>query len=157
MSEHESRFKNALNKIVNDIEISKSPRKEKAQFFKSLEWDLAGLREKLEDDDYALKVYNALCNNLWVHHQSKEVFHCSWRAAGSIVAANRRVHGDYLDYYCSGEEGTVDEEIKKDFKEIGWSLKIDELDMAKAIQSDLEESAELLSQVNQKQESSDEA
>ena len=46
---------------------------------------------------------------------------CSWRYAGGIIAHMRR-EGDYIDWYCAGDEGTVTGEIKEDFKQLGWTI-----------------------------------
>ena len=89
-------------------------------FEKSLEWDIAKLRDKLEDEMYAVKVYDALCNNNWKHKETNELFQCSWRYAGSIVANNRRFNQDYLSFYFSGNEGNIDPEVMSDFENLGW-------------------------------------
>lgn len=75
-------------------------------------------------DEYCQKLYAALCNIIW---QKNDLFSmikntpwtCSWRHAGSIIADIKR-KGSYLDWYCSGNEGYVDEEIKLDLAKIGW-------------------------------------
>ncbi len=48
------------------------------------------------------------------------VYSCSWRTAGSIVAEIRNKGENYLNFYCSGNEGTVDDEFYFDMKEYGW-------------------------------------
>jgi hypothetical protein len=97
-------------------------------------------------DDYAQNLYAALCNMQWQKTEvmpilKDELWTCSWRAAGGIVA-ELRGEGDYLDWYCSGmggladydyEEGervmslkkyvtesTVTDEIRQDLRQIGW-------------------------------------
>ena len=97
-------------------------------------------------DDYAQNLYAALCNMQWQKTEvmpilKDELWSCSWRSAGGIVA-ELRGEGDYLDWYCSGmggladydyEEGervmslkkyvpesTVTEEIKEDLRQLGW-------------------------------------
>ena len=85
----------------------------------------AEIMQKMQDDLYAKSVYGALCNVRW---QPKEVFDvlkddwwaCSWRYAGGIVAELRNQDEDYLDFYCSGGEGIVQDDIAEDFARIGW-------------------------------------
>jgi hypothetical protein len=105
---------------------------------------------------YAQNIYAALCNMRWckisgdnsqdtIDILKDELWSCTWRSAGSIVAQICG-KGDYMDWYCSGmgglnsdfdpdsgetfeewqartkyaEEGIVTEEIANDFKNIGW-------------------------------------
>ena len=106
-------------------------------------------------ESYAQNVYAALCNNdfqkLEVMSVLKDqVWGCSWRYAGGLVA-NLRCQGDYLDWYCSGirdtglynedslttplteeqmaymeiskkfvAESIITEEIRADLKQLGW-------------------------------------
>ena len=91
-----------------------------------------------KSDSYAQNVYAALCNMRWqkleiVPILTEELWHSTWRCAGSIVA-NMRGEGSYIDWYCSGtgfvgtdftgfvEESYVTEEIQNDFDQIGWLL-----------------------------------
>jgi hypothetical protein len=111
---------------------------------KNFERDLYySLNEKAADINYAIKLYNALCNVQWqeiwypvdylkqkvdwIHRRNKDnvipqriVYGCSWRYAGSLLANIRCVGENYLDFYCSGNEGEVDEEIKQDLNNLGW-------------------------------------
>jgi hypothetical protein len=98
---------------------------------------------------YAQNIYAALCNMRWCKISGDsaqdtmtilkdELWSCSWRAAGGIVA-DIQGEGDYLSWYCSGigdtdigyglsadrgvgyvAEGVVTEEIANDFKKLGW-------------------------------------
>jgi hypothetical protein len=97
-------------------------------------------------DDYAQNLYAAMCNMQWQKTEvmpilKDELWTCSWRAAGGIVA-ELRGEGDYLDWYCSGmggladydyeecervmslkkyvTESTVTDEIRQDMRQIGW-------------------------------------
>lgn len=99
--------------------------------------------------DYAQNVYAAMCNMRWQPAEvwpvlKDDYWSCSWRAAGGIVAEFRAAvaREDYMDYYCSGirggmsydpdddndyfeknkyvSEGTVTDEICKDFAALGW-------------------------------------
>ena len=97
----------------------------------NLEWDLRTsdvMCARVKDDEYAKKLYSALCNTDWLpievipllrQHPDKDMWSCSWRYAGGIIA-NMREQGDYMDWYCGGMEGFIDPEIAKDLKELGW-------------------------------------
>jgi hypothetical protein len=97
----------------------------------NLEYDLLtsnSLCAKVHDDDYAKKLYAALCNTDWLRNEvvpllrqdpDKDLWSCSWRYAGGIVA-NMREEGDYMDWYCSGMEGFIDPEVAEDLKQLGW-------------------------------------
>lgn len=106
-------------------------------------------------ESYAQNVYAALCNNAFQKLEvmpvlKDEVWSCTWRYAGGLVA-DIRCQGDYMDWYCSGirymglynedeittplseeqmtylettknfvAESVVTEEIREDFKLLGW-------------------------------------
>jgi hypothetical protein len=94
-------------------------------------------------DTYAQNLYAALCNMQWQRLEvmailKKQLWHCSWRYAGGIIAKIRQ-QGDYIDWYCSGigseeegfglgcrtgegfvPEGQVTEEIETDLQQLGW-------------------------------------
>jgi hypothetical protein len=102
-------------------------------------------------DDYAQNVYAAFCNMRWCPRElvpalrqddKKDLWSCSWRSAGGLVADWQGKGGDYMDWYCSGmgglasydekegeeymarqkyvPEGTVTEEVEKDLNRLGW-------------------------------------
>jgi hypothetical protein len=78
----------------------------------------------LHDEEYAKDLYRALSNMQWMKREvmpvlRNELWSASWRSAGAIVA-DLRQEGDYLDWYCSGREGTVTEEIEEDLARLGW-------------------------------------
>ena len=79
----------------------------------------------IKDDAYAHKLYAALCNTEWQPNEVMDIlkentWSTSWRSAGGIVA-HLRGEGDYMDWYCSGNEGYVHSDIEKDLKRIGWT------------------------------------
>ncbi len=83
--------------------------------------DLISLREQLLDDTFAVEVYRALCNMKWRNLQHPDqIYSCSWRAAGGLVAEIRNKGEDYLDFYCSGGEGLVSDQVKLAFMGLGW-------------------------------------
>ena len=125
----------------------------------SLERDMKDARwfvDKVRaSEGYAQNVYAALCNNAFQKLEvmpvlKDEVWSCTWRYAGGLVA-DIRCEGDYMDWYCSGirymglynedemttplseeqmtylettknfvAESVVTEEISEDFKLLGW-------------------------------------
>lgn len=66
----------------------------------------------------ATDAYGALCNVTWEHEKGTR-YSCSWRHAGSVIASIRG-EGDYLDWYCSGNEGHVTKDIETAMKAKGW-------------------------------------
>lgn len=101
-------------------------------------------------ESYAQNVYAALCNNAFQKIEvmpilRDQVWSCSWRYAGGIVA-DIRCEGDYMDWYCSGIRGTPDDvdyeaalkqgydlrkyvtestvtdEFREDLKQLGWTV-----------------------------------
>lgn len=120
----------------------------------NLEYDLVTTEWILEkvrsSESYAQNLYAALCNMRFVRKEifpylrqdpDRDLWSCSWRYAGGIVADMRR-EGDYIDWYCSGiaggdepevyneaydlkrksyvPEGIVTEEIEADLLKLGW-------------------------------------
>ena len=100
------------------------------------------------NESYAQNLYAALCNNAFQKLEvipvlKDEVWSCTWRYAGGIVA-DIRCEGDYMDWYCSGiygdpkeidyaaaetqgfdlkkyvPESTITGEIRADFEQLGW-------------------------------------
>ena len=100
---------------------------------KDLEYDLRStewiLNKVRSSEDYARLLYSALCNNQFLNQAmweliKNEPWSCSWRYAGGIIA-DMREEGDYLDWYCSGNEGLVAEVVKDDLYELGWTVVTD--------------------------------
>lgn len=113
----------------------------------NMEYDLRSSKELCDkakvSDAYAQNLYAAMCNMTWQSREfwqemKGEVWSCSWRHAGGIIA-DMREEGDYIDWYCSGignsedgygldhrrangyvPEGTVTEEIELDLNRLGW-------------------------------------
>ena len=102
------------------------------------EWFVTKVRDS---KSYAQNLYAALCNMQWQKTDvmpilKEELWSCSWRSAGGIVAEIRDCGEDYMDWYCSGiggglrtndvlpegyvGEGFVTVEIKHDLGLLGW-------------------------------------
>jgi endo-1,4-beta-D-glucanase Y len=87
--------------------------------------------------EFAQAVYHSLCNVDWKKVVDDETmtiiklkgfdttWGCSWRYAGGIIAEVTG-EGNYLDYYCSGNEGMVDDIVEEVFGKYGWIPIIDE-------------------------------
>ena len=96
------------NKLEHDLETDLS----------KTSWIVDKIRN---DDSYAQNLYAALCNNQFQKSEiwpilKDEVWSCSWRYAGGVIA-DIREQGDYMDWYCSGMGGlaTYDAEENKEF------------------------------------------
>ena len=54
----------------------------------------------------------------------EELWHCSWRHAGGIIAEIRSKHyntnEDYMNFYCSGNEETITDLVRDCFEKMGW-------------------------------------
>jgi hypothetical protein len=96
---------------------------EKLTIFDLFEKDLEKLKDKLEDLSYAKALYAALCNMKWVNDKIEGEVHITWRSSGSVVAELRDKGEDYIDFYCSGNEGIVRKDILEDLNKLGWKPK----------------------------------
>lgn len=93
----------------------------------------------LKDRDTAVEFYSALCNMRWkkinilpdderiiekLKGTDSNIWSCTWRYAGGIIADIRNKHyntkEDYMDFYCSGNEGNVADIVEECFKRMGW-------------------------------------
>lgn len=95
----------------------------------NLEYDLRTsdvIAAKCANRNYARRLYSALCNNrfqrndVWPILQDK-YWTCSWRYAGGIISDILQ-EGDYLDWYCGGDEGLVSDEVRQDLFALGWTI-----------------------------------
>ena len=76
--------------------------------------------DKIKDYDFAQKIYANLCNLVWYDYVNDEVITFSWRSSGGFVAGIRQLGEDYMDFYCSGNEGEIDDEIENLFE--SWNI-----------------------------------
>jgi hypothetical protein len=108
---------------------------------RTTDWILSKVRNS---DTYAQNLYAALCNNEFIKNEvfpilKEEVWSCSWRYAGGIIA-DMQQKGDYINWYCSGivdfpktddeilnmpvnvpvPEGLITTEIRSDLLQLGW-------------------------------------
>lgn len=97
--------------------LNKSPKND------TLEYDLRTnnfiLQKVRNSENYAKRLYAALCNNEF--QKNGKEWSCSWRHAGGILA-DMIEKGDYIDFYCSGFEGYVFEDVKQDLLKLGWEV-----------------------------------
>ena len=77
------------------------------------------IAELVKDVRFATNLYRALCNTEWIRNDRK----CSttWRSAGGIVAQLRDLNEEYIDFYCSGDEGVVAEDVAAELRILGWT------------------------------------
>jgi hypothetical protein len=115
---------------------------------RTTDWILDKVRAS---DNYAQNLYAAMCNNDFQRLEVypilvNQVWSCSWRHAGGIIA-DMQERGDYIDWYCSGissqedgyglddhvpeveadgrtyvPEGEITEEIEDDLQRLGWRI-----------------------------------
>jgi hypothetical protein len=79
------------------------------------------IRDLARSDLFSTLLYGALCNTTWRHKAAGVEWSCSWRSAGAVIA-HLRCEGDYLDWYCSGGEGLVDDQVLSEIELLGWAL-----------------------------------
>lgn len=83
--------------------------------------DSVTIKNKMRSSkDYCKRFYATLCNNEL--HKKNDVTGYSWRATGGLIADILCV-GDYMDWYCSGNEGWIDVEVQQDLLDMGWEVK----------------------------------
>jgi hypothetical protein len=139
-----------LERMINEHQAQREADERWKQ--NNLEYDLRSTKwicdKAKASDAYAQNIYAALCNQDWQRNEvwpllKGEIYSCSWRYAGGIVA-DMLEKGDYIDWYCSGikgditeeqiasaleqgmdiakyvGEGHVTDEIREDFFKLGW-------------------------------------
>lgn len=91
------------------------------------------------------ELYQALCNNqfwplgdqqsLTGSHTQNGYWSCSWRTAAHIVLDLYNISNDtsepadYCQWYCSGEEGHVSDQIQQIMSALNWEIRPYSLDM----------------------------
>jgi hypothetical protein len=84
--------------------------------------------------NYCVRFYATLCNNDLVYGDYTTGY--SWRATGGLIA-DILGEGDYLNWYCSGGEGNIDDEVQNDLNAIGWKVVPMEVDLSEYKQDKL--------------------
>lgn len=77
----------------------------------------------MEDDQFTMDLYRALCNNVWYNTEGKQIIGYSWRVNAAFISGVKsdRLNHDYHDdrrwqddqYYNSGNEGVISDRIKE--------------------------------------------
>ena len=99
--------------------------------------DSQNIKNKMRaSKDYCKRFYAAMCNTDLYKTGISGEYGYSWRAAGGLIA-DILGEGDYLNWYCSGNEGFVDDEIADDLNEIGWVAVPMEVDLSEYKQDKL--------------------
>jgi hypothetical protein len=82
--------------------------------------DSAEIKTKMRTSkNYCKRFYSTLCNNELAFGTYETSY--SWRATGGLISEILG-EGDYMNWYCSGGEGNIDEEVRADLLAIGWQV-----------------------------------
>ena len=90
--------------------------------YRHLETDLHNSSGWLKNRQRTVELYNALCNNYWCMGEDMCLMH-SWRSAARLVAQARGQGEPYMDYYYTGDEGTVTPRVRAKAKTLGWTIR----------------------------------
>lgn len=97
--------------------------------------DADSIKFKMRDSKaYCVRFYGTLCNNELIKGDCETGY--SWRATGGLIA-DILGEGDYMDWYCSGGEGNIDEEVEEDLLAIGWKVVPYDMDIEPSSQMEL--------------------
>jgi hypothetical protein len=135
-------YKSAKQRDIDNMNDPEWQKENLEYDLRTTEWILDKVRAS---ESYAQNLYAALCNRDFMKLDvipilKDQLWHCSWRYAGGIVA-DMKGEGDYIDYYCSGigshesgyglsgkrgngyvSEGTVTQEIEADLLKLDWRV-----------------------------------
>ena len=111
--QHHHDTENSPSWIINNLEYD----------LRRTEWICQKVRN---DSDYARKLYSTLCQNSFVKNDTFSIikndqWSSSWRHTGRIIA-DMIEKGDYMDWYCSGNEGAIYPEVEEDINKLGWMI-----------------------------------
>ena len=99
--------------------------------------DSQNIKNKMRaSKDYCKRFYAAMCNTDLYKVGATGEYGYSWRSAGGLIA-DILGEGDYLNWYCSGNEGFVDDEVQNDLNAIGWKVVPMEIDLSEYKQDKL--------------------
>jgi hypothetical protein len=104
---------------------------------RSLEGDImrsVDFLDKIENNQrFATEVYRTLCNNKFFNEERNVIWTGSWRYVGGFVSGiSNPGSSDYMDFYCSGNEGRLNEEVVGMLKELGW-IRVDDEFVSKEV------------------------
>ena len=71
----------------------------------------------ISSENYCKDLYAALCNNEFI--KGSKTCSYTWRTIGGIIS-HILEKGDYIDWYLSGNEGFITDEVKQDLENMGW-------------------------------------
>lgn len=81
------------------------------------------IKELIQNDaSFAMEMYRALCNVIWVSPDGEE-HGVSWRRAGEIISSIRSQGESYLDFYSGGGQGSISNQVEIEMKKAGWVWK----------------------------------
>lgn len=108
--------------MVDAGDSGEAPETSPQDDFQAFEVALRTLSDRVRTDDtFARELYAALCNMRWRRDGSEtEPVSMSWRYAGGVIAHLACKGECYLDYYCSGNEGKVSEQVREALGGLGW-------------------------------------
>ena len=72
--------------------------------------------------EFCVEMWSALANIQWYYKDNKEDQGFTFRQAGGVIAEIRG-EGCYMDWYCSGPDGVVSENIAERMAKHGWIWK----------------------------------
>lgn len=111
-------WENAQQELVEESDVVVDPNQ--VSFSRDMSDDLI-IKQKLRSSkSYCKRFYSTLCNNELFKGEFGTGY--SWRATGGLIA-DLLGQGDYMDWYCSGNEGLIDEEVEQDLARLGWVVK----------------------------------
>jgi hypothetical protein len=122
--EYENLFK-SFQERKEEIEADPEWQKDNLEYeLRTTGWILEKVRNS---EVYAQNLYAAMCNNEFQKLDVMPILkdqRCSysWRYAGGIIA-DMRQEGDYIDWYCSGIRGDVDDTDLAEAAAKGYNLK----------------------------------
>jgi hypothetical protein len=155
----------AYIKMFEEANIKKMAKEEDPAWQQNnMEYDMRTsdfmLAKVRSSEAYSQNLYAAMCNRTFQKNEvwatlKNQIWSCSWRYAGGIIA-DMRVQGDYMDWYCSGiggvigggsesspeieaailakknyvAESVVTDEIREDLFRLGWIVLDDDIDIS---------------------------
>jgi hypothetical protein len=99
-------------------------------------YDILLSESRMDNIAFAVDIYRSLCNNVWYNSSSDQIIRESWRSSASFVADIRNERRrknkemshqkksvskdigfeDYISFYLSGDEGTINHWIDEFYK-----------------------------------------